>query len=229
MNGWQDALARVSELIQDHGAKAAGWAAAVLLSALWASFLAWRSWRARQDMNVIHVSQNTIATRPTGPKGEPEKWLILDVHFEDPLEQVISHPIPRRLIRRAAKRTTEKQPLLRFPPADRWYVLNLIRLAIAEPFKAGAAAKMAPGARVEVVECIFAVTFERYAKMRQGKIRVMLVPKQLLDDPGSFRQPLRLEAESHRDRITTLQAIQEDYRKGGEAQYCMNVRLNIVI
>ena len=227
MTSWQDLFARATELVHDHWTKALGWAAALLFSTIWAFFLAWRSWRNRQDLGVIHVSQNTIAQRPTGPKGAAESWLVLDVHFEDPLEQVISHPIPRRLIRRAAKKTTEKQPLLLFPPADRWYVLNLIRLAIAEPFKVGAAAKMATNAHVEEVECVFALTFERYAKMRQGKIRVMLVPKSLLDDPNSFRQPLRLEAESHRDRIATLLAMQTDFCKGNDSQYCMNVRLSI--
>ena len=55
-------------------------------------------------------------------------------------------PEGEALIRRAARRTTEKWPFLAFPVADRWYVLNLIRLAIAEPFKVGTAAKMAPEA-----------------------------------------------------------------------------------
>ncbi|HVX60015.1 MAG TPA: hypothetical protein VHC19_05435 [Pirellulales bacterium] len=229
MADWQNLLERVVELARDHWAKALGWAAAFLFSTVWASLLARRSWRNRQDLDVIHVSQNTIARRPTGPKGEPESWLVLDVHFEDPLEQVISHPIPRRLIRRAAKRTTEKQPFLLFPADDRWYVLNLVRLAIAEPFKVGAAAKMIPGARVEEVPCVFAITFERYPGMRQGKIRVMLVPKTLLEDPNSLTGPLRLEAESHRDRVKTLLAMQEDYAKGAEAKFCMDVRLSVVI
>lgn len=229
MIDWQTLVDRASGLAHDHWAKAAGWAAAVAASSLWTFFWAWRSWRARQDLGVLHVSQNTIVERPTGADGAPEKWLVLDVHFEDPLEQVISHPTPRRLIRRAAKQTTEKWPFLSFPESDRWYVLNLIRLAIAEPFKVGTAAKMAPGARVEEVECVFALTFERYAKMRQGKIRVMLAPKALLDDPEAFTQPLRLEAESHRDRIATLKQMQEDYRKGEGSLYCMNVRLNVLL
>lgn len=229
MADWQNLIGRVAELAQDHWARALGWAAAFLFSTVWASLLAWRSWRNRQDMDVIHISQNTIARRPTGPKGEHESWLVLDVHFEDPLEHVISHPIPRRLIRRAAKKTTEQQPFLLFPADDRWYVLNLVRLAIAEPFKVGAAAKMIPGARVEEVECVFAITFERYPGMRQGKIRVMLVPKTLLEKADSFTGPLRLEADSHRDRVKTLKAMQADYAKGADSQFCMDVRLSVVI
>ena len=229
MQGWQTILERTSELAQDHWLKLAGWIAAIAFSSLWAFFWAWRSWRTRQDMDVIHVSQNTIVPRKTGPTGEEELWLILDVHFEDPLEQVVSHPIPRRLIRRAAKKTTENQPFLVFPPDDRWYVLNLIRLAIAEPFKFGTAAKMVAGANVAEVECVFALTFERYKGIRQGKLRVMLIPRAILDDRTAFDRPMRFEAESHRDRITTLKAMQRDWLKGKDSQYCMNVRLNLLI
>lgn len=135
--------------------------------------------------------------------------------------------MPRRLIRRAAKKTTESQPFLVFPSHDRWYVLNLIRLAIAEPFRIGTAAKLVPETKVAEVECVFALTYERYKGMRQGKIRVMLIPRAVLDDPSSFDRPLRLEAESHRDRITTLKAMQRDWLKGKDAQFCMNVRLNV--
>ncbi|HJT35681.1 MAG TPA: hypothetical protein VJ783_26875, partial [Pirellulales bacterium] len=218
---------RATELVHDHWLKVAAWGAALAFSSLWAFFWAWRSWRNRQDMDVIHVSQNTIVSRPTGDKGAEELWLILDVHFEDPLEQVISHPMPRQLIRRAAKRTTENQPFLVFSNRDRWYILNLIRLAIAEPFRVGTAAKMIRDANVAEVECVFALTYERYKGMRQGKIRVMLIPRAVLDDPKSLDRPLRLEAESHRDRITTLKAMQRDWLKAKESQFCMNVRLNV--
>ncbi len=63
----------------------------------------------------------------------------------------------------------------------------------------------------------------------QGKIRVMLVPKALLVDLNSLTGPLRLEADSHSDRVTTLKAMQEDFHKGAAAQYCMNVRLNVAV
>lgn len=227
MSNWESILQHVTELVHDHWLKVAAWGAALAFSSLWAFFWTWRAWRSRQDMDVIHVSQNTIVPRPTGANGAEETWLILDVHFEDPMEQVVSHPMPRRLIRRAAKKTSEKQPFLLFPTHDRWYVLNLIRLAIAEPFKMGTAAKMAPGAKVAEVKCVFALTYERYKGMRQGKIRVMLVPQAVLDDPTSFERPLRLEAESHRDRITTLKAMQQDWLKGKDSQFCMTVRLNV--
>jgi hypothetical protein len=191
-------------------------------------FLAWRAWRKRQDLGVIHFSQNTLEERPTGPDGQMERWLILDVYSENPLEEEISHYAPRRLIQKAAKRTTVQQPFLHFPKEDRWYVLNLIRLAIAEPFRTGTAAKLVEGAKVVPVECIFAVTFERYATMRQGKIRVMIVKRSDLDNPKAFDEPLRLESTFHRDRITTLRRMQTDYAKGeANWEYCLNVRINV--
>jgi hypothetical protein len=229
MSGWESIVRHVTELANDHWLKLVAWGGALAFSSFWAFFWAWRSWRTRQDMDVIHVSQNTIVSRRTGTDGAEELWLILDVHFEDPLDQVVSHPMPRRLIRRAAKKTTENQPFLVFTPHDRWYVLNLIRLAIAEPFKVGTAAKMVPGANVAEVECVFALTYERYKGIRQGKVRVMLIPRAILDDPVAFDRPLRLEAESHRDRITTLKAMQRDWLKGKDSHFCMNVRLNTAL
>lgn len=88
MLDWQSIIHRATELAHDHWLKVAGWAAALAFSTLWALFWAWRSWRTRQDMDVIHVSQNTIVSRPSGANGAQELWLILDVHFEDPIEQI---------------------------------------------------------------------------------------------------------------------------------------------
>jgi hypothetical protein len=216
------------EFVQEHWLKALGALALTVASSLFGAFWAWRSWRTREDMDVIHYSQNTIETRPTGPDGSAERWLILDVYAENPLHEEISHPVPRRLIQRAAAKTTPKQPFLLLPKHDRWYVLNLIRLAIAEQFRLGTAAKFATSAKVEVVECVFALTFERYANMPQGKIRVMIAKQKDMENPDAFAGNFRFESATHSDRITTLQCMQEDYRSGRENwKYCETVRVNI--
>lgn len=155
---------------------------------------------------------------------------MLDVLAEDQLKDEVSHPIARQIIRRAAGKTTIDQPFLLFPEVDCWYVLNNIRLAIAEFCRAGAVAKMAPAARVQTIDCVFALTFERYLGIKQGKIRVMIVPKSLLEDPLAFSGDIRFESPSHIDRISTLQKMQKDYlqgKGGGKWKYCMDVRLSI--
>lgn len=221
-------LEKLSEFLQEHWLKALGALALTLFTGFWGFLVAWRKWKTRQDLDVIHYSQNTIQQRPTGPKGEPERWLILDVYAENSLSEEITHPIPRRLIRKAAKRTTVEQPFLYFDEDDRWQLLNLVRLAIAEQFRHGAVAKLSKRAQVDEVECIFALTYERYKKMRQGKIRVMVVPKELLDRPETLDGELRFESPTHVDRVTTLKRMRDDYRRGlANMQYCMDVRISI--
>lgn len=218
----------LTEFVGDHWLKPLVAFALTLATSAVGSFLAWRAWRKRQDLNVIHFSQNSIEERPTGPNGAMERWLVLDVYSENPLDQEITHYMPRRLIQKAAKRTTVEQPFLNFAKDDRWYVLNIIRLAIAEPFRVGTAAKMAPGAKVATVDCIFAVTYERYPNMRQGKIRVMIIRRADLEKQNVYDDSLRVESPSHRDRITTLKLMQQDYLRGEQNwEYCLNVRINI--
>lgn len=229
MENWQafydDALA----FARDHGLKALSALIVFVATSSWALFRAWSTWRGRRDYNVFHLSQNGFRLKPTGPDGAMEPWLLLDVIFENPLDEIVTHPMPRRLIRAAAKETTEAKPFLKFAEADRWYVLNIIRLAIAEVCAPATLAKMSPRGNVDEIDCIFALTFERYSGMRQGKIRAMLIPRAILeDDKALYRENIRFEAPSHADRITTLRKMQDDYRSG-TPEYCMTVRVNVIV
>jgi len=229
MGDWQVFYHDAIEFARDHGVKAVFTFALFLLTSGWALFRAWRSWRGHHDLDVFHLSQNGFRLKPTGPDGAMEPWLMLDVIFENALDEVVSHPMPRRLIRKAAKQTTLHQPFLKFEPEDRWYVLNLIRLAIAETCAPATIAKMSTQARVDEVDCLFALTYERYPGMRQGKIRAMLIPRELLDDDKAlYRENIRFEAKSHSDRITTLRKMQDDYRSG-TPEFCMDVRVNVLV
>ena len=216
-------------LIQEHWLKVVGALALTLLTSCWGIVKAWRAWSSRNDYDIMHISQNTFEERPTGNNDALEQWLILDVHSENQLCDDIEHPIPRWLIKRAAKKTTEDNVLLAFSEKDRWYVLNTVRMKIAEQFLQGTAAKLTKQATVEVVECVFALTYERYPDMRSGKIRVMIVKKDVLEDETFFDQDFRFESVSHCDRITTLRAMQKDFLRGDLAKHCMTVRMNIQI
>jgi hypothetical protein len=230
MSDWQQFYEDAITFARDHGTKALSALVVFLATSSWALFRAWRSWRSRSDLDVFHLSQNGFRLKPSGPDGAMESWLILDVIFEDLLSEIVSHPMPRRLIRNAAKHTTLHQPFLKFEPDDRWYVLNIIRLAIAETCATATIAKMSTQAKVDEIECVFALTYERYPCMRQGKIRCMLAPKSLLDDDKVlYRDDIRFESPSHSDRLTTLRKMQDDYLSGSESEYCMTVRLNVPV
>lgn len=219
---------RLFELVKEHWSKPVGWMLIVLFTSFWGWFIARRRWKARQDYNVVHFAQNTVQLRPTGENNAMEPWLILDGN-EDPLDKIVTHPIAAKLIRKAAKKTTEFQPFLRFDPDDRWYVLNHILLAIAEDAKAATRAKLSTKAVVDEVPCVFALTYERYPRMRQGKIRIMLIRQSVFDHPEEMDHDFRFEAPSHSDRVKTLRLMREDYRKGDQAEFCMGVRINVQV
>ena len=223
----QEFAERIPEMVQEHWLKVLGALAVTLLTSLWGIASAWRRWRSRHDEGLLHISQNTIKNKPTGKDGANQRWLILDVHTENKLTADIENPIARWYIKQACKHTTATQPFLLFPENERWYVLDAIRMKIAEQFVHGTAAKMSEKAEVDEVECVFAVTYERYPGMRRGKLRVMLIRKDVLEDPHAFDGEFRFESKSHADRLITLCAMQEDYLKGEKSLYCMDVRINI--
>lgn len=230
----ESAIQQLKDLMREHGMKVVVTLVVSFASSIWGWIWARRKWKSRQDTGVIHYSQSSFVDCFSGPERKlMGRTLVLDVYAENQLKDEISHPIARKLIRRAADKTTVDQPFLLFPEDDRWYVLNIIRLAIAEQFRAGAAAKLASKASVQVVNCVFAITFERYPQMKQGKIRVMIVKRDVLENKNFFDEiPINYESPSHAERITTLRKMQEDYltgNDGGKWMYCMDVRLSIQV
>ena len=227
-------LGQLKELLREHGVKVIATLVVSFASSVWGWIWARRKWKSRQDTGVIHYSQNSFVDCWYGPEKKlVSRSLVLDVYSENQLKDDVSHPVARKLIRRAAGKTTADQPFLVFPDDDRWYILNIIRLSIAEQFRVGTAAKLASRASVEGVECVFALTYERYEGMKQGKIRVMIVRRDVLENKRFFDEaPVTFESPSHADRLKTLRKMQEDYREGkdgGKWKYCLTVRLNIQV
>jgi len=219
---------RLMEAAGEHWPKALAWLACLAGTTFWGFFWARRRWKSRHDLGVIHVSQNVIAQRPTGSESAMEPWLVLDVWQECPLEEMIPDSIPRGIIQKAAKKTTADKPLLLFPEVDRWHVLNMVRNAIAEKFLLGAALKMTKAGKYEEVDCVFALTYERYPNMKQGKIRVMMIERTTLMG-DRLDTVLRTESDSHIDRIATLKMMRDDYAKGDKARHCMYVRITVPV
>lgn len=220
---------RMNEAFSEHWPVVVLWLLFVIVPLVVQSMLIRRAWRSHHHDDIIHISQNSVEMRKTGKENADEPWLILDVHGEFPLEAILHHPVPQKIVRAAAKKTMQNQPLIGFAPEDRWHILNMVRNGIATPFLIGTARKMIPMAgKTVVVPCVFALTYERYPGMRHGKIRAILVSQELLMS-DLLNQPLRVEDDTHRDRITTLHLMRADYAKGNAAEYCMEVRLNIPV
>ena len=181
-------------------------------------------WQKKVFEHRIHFGTNTIQVTQGA---NPEWRLVFDSLFEDVLSDVIDDPIARDLIEASIKRTTEKDPFLAFHPNDRWYVMGAIKTAIAECFQAGTLAKLA-GLPHRSVDCIFAITFERYPEMRSRKLRVIMVRSAMFTEEKTDldRTDIKCERKHQSCRIDTLRDMRDDWR-AGKRVFTESIRINI--
>jgi hypothetical protein len=115
----------------------------------------------------------------------------------------------KRVVLRAARRTTADQPFLRLPKTDSWIVLNSVLNELSEEFAGGfLAASM--GIPTKAATFVFAITCEKHRDVRMNKIRVMVVEKSLLLEIDKFAE-VQFERDSHHVRHQTLKMMRELY------------------
>ncbi len=180
-----------------------------------------KRWKNKTFAHRIHFGINTIEKQDGA---EPKRTLVFDSLFETGLGNVVDDPVARGIIARAMKKTNAVEPFLRLDPEDREHIEGAIKIAIAQTCQQGTIAKMALGNRCQTLECVFAITYEKYAEMRSRKLRVIIVPRSLLEDPKTFLQKIELERRHHSCRLTTLKEIQQDWREG--KRFTASVRIN---
>jgi hypothetical protein len=247
----QELSETLGNLITDHWAKVVFLLIGALLSLLWKYFLDRRAWKNRQGIETLHLSSNTIEYRKTETqpqaqsiaetkvpdsndaqsattKPENQPWLILDCVFEDDLNNKVSNRYVRQLIKRAITKTTVDQPFLRFGSSedDHWFVMNMLRMGIAEIKGGDSLEKLAtsPAVPIADVKSVFAVPYERWPGMRQGKIRIMLAREDDIAD-DKFSQDFQFEDPHHVDRPKTMRQMTADYN--GPRKYTMELRLPV--
>jgi len=234
-----DLTENLGQLISDHWAKVVFLLIGAGLSLAWKYFWDRRQWRKRQGVETLHLSINSIQVRDSQvtrsndqgvevTESIKQPWLFLDCIYEDNLSNRVSNRYVRQLIRRAVSRTTAQQPFLHFGESadDHWYVMNMLRMSIAEIKGGDSLEKLGDSSRFHVidVQCVFAATYERWPGMRQGKIRLMLARESDITQ-DRFRQTFQFEDPHHIERPKTLTRMSEDYN--GDQKYTMMVRIPI--
>ena len=155
-------------------------------------------WRSRQFYGTINISFDTIRNQ----------YLLTSAILEGSIENILSNvPHAVKIIKTAAKKTTEDNPFLILPENDRDHIMSQIRACIASTNTtySWAAAQKRPACRQ--LGCFFALTYERFKKMRTGKIRIVVVPEWVLK---TDLENLKTEYVHHKDRIETLRKIRKD-------------------
>jgi hypothetical protein len=168
----------------------------------WGNYQARKQWEKKHFLDRINVSLNSFA----------DGWLKIRTVFERSLEQVFLNPVAIEKIRSAAQRTVANNPLLPIAKEDRWYLLNFVLNAVAESFS-NSFVRYDAGQPLKPMTYLLFLTCEVVGQDRIRKVRAMMIRKDVLEKfPYADTLP-KLEQQWHSDRISTLRAAADIYRK----------------
>jgi hypothetical protein len=168
----------------------------------WGNYQAKKQWEKKHFLDRINVSLNSLT----------DGWLKIRTVFERSLDSVFLNPIAIEKVRSAAQKTTTGNPMLPIAKEDRWYLLNFVLNAVSESFSTSLI-RYDAGENLKPVVYLLFLTSEVVGQDRIRKVRAMMLRKDLLDNfPYSDTLP-KLEQEWHRDRVMTLRAACEMYKK----------------
>jgi hypothetical protein len=168
----------------------------------WARRRAHRQWYAKEFLDRIIVSLNIFA----------DGHLKIRTVLERSLDEIFLNRLAVAKVLAAARATTVDNPVMPIAKEDRWFLLNFVLNAIAEKFVDGQVKRDA-GLQVTVVKYVLFLTCELVGDERIRKVRAMLVRQDVLENfPYTDTLPA-LENPWHADRIKTLRAASELYKK----------------
>ncbi|MFH1266853.1 MAG: hypothetical protein ABIK89_14080 [Planctomycetota bacterium] len=177
----------------------------------------WRAravWKSRHFMTRVNFTLNYVETGRLKIRtlGETDLGQIL-----------LGNEHGKRLVLRAARKTTATEPFLRLPEKDSWIVLNSILNELSGRFAEGfLAASM--GVPTRTASYVFGVTCEKHRDVRMNKIRVMIVARSLLEKIDQA-EDLQFESKSHHVRHDTLKTMRKLYLDPNQRHRFMEIEL----
>jgi hypothetical protein len=186
--------------------------ASFFIGRYWGKYKAYREWSRQEYFNRIIFSINLFA----------DGYLKIRTVMERSLDQVFLNQIAIEKVQAAARQCTVEQPLLIIDPKDRWYLLNYVLNALAEPFALGHVRQDA-GLPVMKLRYALFLTCEVVGEERIRKIRAMMIQEEYLKQfPYPDSMPV-LENPWHSDRVITLRRAAELYAREPDQFLTMEV------
>jgi hypothetical protein len=171
-----------------------------LIGRYWGRYQAGRRWQKKEFLDRVIVSLNQFV----------DGKLLIRTVLERSLDEVFLNRIAVDKVLAAAWQCTATTPLLPLTPADRWYLLNFVLNAVAEPFALGHVRRDA-GQPVTVVRYALFLTAELVGDERIRKVRAMLVREDHLREFPYPEGLPELENPWHETRVQTLRAAAAVY------------------
>jgi hypothetical protein len=170
-------------------------------------------WRKKQFFDRLNISLNILTP------GQP---LLIRTLVEKSCQEIFLNKVAVETVLDAAKRTTERNPILPLPRNDYWYYLNAVLNEMAEKFSVGELRRDL-GQPVTTGRYLICLTSEAAGAIRTRKIRAMTVRKEVLlnlpADPPPFERPW------HSNRWDTLKVLADEYRR--DPEQFMEVELSV--
>ena len=203
----------VRDTIQGHWVKFATGLAFMALGWFLGKRRARSQWQKKQFYDRLNVSLNIL---------QPGKPLLIRTLIEKSCEDVFLNKVAVETVLSAARKTTERNPILPLPKSDYWYYLNAVLNELAEKF-AVAELKRDLGQPVVTEKYLICLTSEAAGAIRTRKIRAMTIRKDVLTalpaEPPAFERPW------HSNRWDTLKILAEEYRR--DPEQFMEVELSV--
>lgn len=156
-------------------------------------------WRNKEFLNRLNFSLNSLR----------DGRLLIRTLIEETCDEVFLNSVAVDAVAAAAKRTTEKDPLLPLDKDDYWYYLNAVLNEVAEKFADGQMRRDL-GLSVTTERYLICLTCERAGPVRTQKIRAMLIQKRILENLPED-QPT-LESPNHITRWETLRILAAQWK-----------------
>ncbi len=170
--------------------------AVTLIVALIAYLKTRATWKSRNFMSRVNLSLNYV---------EDNKLKIRTLREDDIGRILLGNKHGKRLLLRAARKTTVGEPFLSLPQRDAWVVLNAILNELSEQFADGFLAR-SMGAPTRSATYVFGVTCEKDSDVRINKIRVMIIKRSLLERIDDLEE-VEFESPLHHIRLKTLRLM----------------------
>ncbi len=204
------------------------WELALLVATWLGVGVVWlrRRWdwaRRRFDERVNFSLTYVDRTDPAAPR------LLLRTLTEESAQDVWRNAYGVAQVKRAAARTTALEPLLSLPDAEQQGVVNRGALNLLAGLFPGTFVGHALGQETGQAEFVFGLTFERYGRGHDDKLRVIVVQEQTLRwlfEQGGDKQ-VAFEVPTHSDRVDTLRSIYDTLRAGNPSEQIGRVVLGV--
>jgi hypothetical protein len=194
-------LAAISDFLHDNWMKFLTGLGLMALGWLFGKRRALSEWRNKEFLHRLNVSLNIL---------KADQPLLIRTILEKPCADIFLNAVAVEKVTAAARRTTEKQPLLPLPREDYWYYLNAVLNEVAEKFSLGELRRDL-GEPVRTEKYLLCLTSEASGEIRTRKVRAMLIQKYALENLPA--EPPRFEHPTHTFRWQTLRILAAELQK----------------